>query len=45
MYAGTMPQNYAAEKDATTLMKIAHKYQIKPLTEYNEKRLIERFGC
>jgi hypothetical protein len=26
------------------LMKIADKYQIKPLVEYNEKRLIGRFG-
>jgi hypothetical protein len=44
MYAGKLPDDYDVEKDASDLMKIADKYQIKPLVEYNEKRLIGRFG-
>jgi hypothetical protein len=44
MYAGALPDDYDVEDDAADLMKIADKYEIKPLIEYNEKRLIERFG-
>ena len=44
MYTGTFPaENYNVEKDAVPLMSIAHKYQIKPLVEFNEQKLVERF--
>jgi hypothetical protein len=43
IYTGKVSENgYDAEKDALPLMAIAHKYQIKPLMDYNEQKLIER---
>jgi hypothetical protein len=44
MYSGTLPKNYDVGKDAAELMKIADKYQVQPLVEYNEHKLIKRFG-
>jgi hypothetical protein len=44
MYSGTLPKNYDVGKDAAALMKIADKYQVQPLVEYNEHKLIKRLG-
>jgi hypothetical protein len=45
MYTGKLPGalgNYDIETDTLPLMAIAHKYQIKPLMDFNEKVLSER---
>jgi hypothetical protein len=48
MYTGKVPDSYYdydvddAEKDILPLMAIAHKYQIKPLIEFNEQILSRR---
>jgi hypothetical protein len=43
MYTGTLEKGqYDAEKDAVLLMKIANKYQIKALMDFNEKNLNDR---
>jgi hypothetical protein len=45
IYTGKVPaKDYEAEKDALPLMAIAHKYQIKPLVEFNEQILTERYS-
>jgi hypothetical protein len=43
MYAGALPKNYDVEKDSAALIKIADKYEIKPLMGFNEHKLIGRF--
>jgi hypothetical protein len=43
MYTGKLSkEQYDEEKDAISLMKIAHKYQIKALIDFNEKNIIDR---
>jgi hypothetical protein len=43
MYTGTFKTGqYEVEKDAVPLMQIAHKYQIKSLTDFNEQKLVDR---
>jgi hypothetical protein len=42
MYTGTLPKDYDVKKDAAALIAIADKYQIKPLRDFNEQKLIER---
>jgi hypothetical protein len=45
LYTGTLADEiYAIELDAVPLMKIADKYQIHSLMEFNEEKLIERFA-
>jgi hypothetical protein len=46
MYTGKVPDSYyeEAERDALPLMAIAHKYQIKPLIEFNEQILVVRYS-
>jgi hypothetical protein len=43
MYTGELPKEYVVETDAVPLMHIAHKYQIKPLVQFIEKELVNRF--
>jgi hypothetical protein len=43
IYTGDLPTEYNCETDAIPLMYIAKKYQIKPLMDFIEKKLIERF--
>jgi acetamidase/formamidase len=45
IYKKKVPEDYAVEKDAVALLNIAHKYQIKPLMEYNERKLVKRLKC
>jgi hypothetical protein len=42
MYSGKMPPGYDVNKDAVALISIAHKYQLKPLVDFNEQKLVER---
>jgi hypothetical protein len=41
MYRGKMSDDYDREQDALPLLAIAHKYQIKPLMDFNEQILVE----
>jgi hypothetical protein len=43
MYSGKVSNDYDRKKDALPLLTIAHKYQIKPLIDFNEQILVERF--
>jgi hypothetical protein len=46
MYNKKVPEDYyAVERDAVALLNISHKYQIKPLMEYNERKLAETLEC
>jgi hypothetical protein len=42
MYTGKVSEDYDREEDALPLLTIAHKYQIKPLMDFNEQILVER---
>jgi hypothetical protein len=42
MYTGKISEDYGREEDALPLLTIAHKYQIKPLIDFNEQILVER---
>jgi hypothetical protein len=43
LYTGTLPKGeYAVEKHAGPLIKIANKYQIKSLMDFNVRKLIDR---
>jgi hypothetical protein len=42
MYTGKISEDYDREEDALPLLTIAHKYQIKPLMDFNEQILVER---
>jgi hypothetical protein len=44
MYTGALPNEYAVETDAGPLMHIAMKYQIKPLVQLIEQRLVNRYA-
>jgi hypothetical protein len=43
MYTGQISDDFYLETDALPLFAIAHKYQIKPLMDFTEQLLIERF--
>jgi hypothetical protein len=44
MYTGALPTEYAIEADASPLLYIANKYQIKSLIQSIEQELIARFA-
>jgi hypothetical protein len=43
MYTGNISDDYDKVADALPLLTIAHKYQIKPLVEFNEEILSRRY--
>jgi hypothetical protein len=43
MYTGKVSDDYDRDENTIPLMAIAHKYQIKPLIDFNERILVERF--
>jgi hypothetical protein len=43
MYTGKISDDYDKEEDALPLLTIANKYQIKPLMDFNEQILVDRF--
>jgi hypothetical protein len=44
MYTGELPKEYDIETDAAPLIKIANKYQIESLIEFNAQKLVDRFA-
>jgi hypothetical protein len=45
MYTGTLPEDFDRNEDEMSvlpLLAIAHKYQIKPLIEYNADNLYSK---
>jgi hypothetical protein len=42
LYTGELTPDYDAQMDGIPLARIANKYEIKPLTECNEGKLVDR---
>jgi hypothetical protein len=44
LYTAELPEEYDIAKDAAPLIKIANKYQIESLMEFNAQKLVDRFA-
>jgi hypothetical protein len=42
IYTGDLPKDYDVDNHAIPLMYIANKYQIHPLVNYNQQKLVAR---